>query len=60
MKLLRKGGYSREERELFQPVVFNDIIQLKRAVLEAMELLDTPLDDERALDHAQVVFAKDD
>ncbi|KAF2626976.1 G protein alpha subunit [Macroventuria anomochaeta] len=58
MKLIHEGGYSREERKLFKPVIFMNTIQSMRVILEAMEALDVPFDDQRALNHAQILLAK--
>jgi guanine nucleotide-binding protein subunit alpha len=58
MKLIHEGGYSREERKLFKPIIFNNTIQSMRVILEAMELLEIPFDDQRALNHAQVILAE--
>lgn len=55
MKLIHEGGYSREERKSFKPVIFNNTIQSMRAILEAMTSLNIAFDDQRALNHAQVI-----
>lgn len=60
MKLLHEGGYSHEERKLFRPIIFNNIVQSMCAILEAMGLLELSLDDQRALHHVQIFFAKDE
>jgi guanine nucleotide-binding protein G(i) subunit alpha len=48
MKLIHEGGYSRDERESFKEIIFSNTVQSMRVILEAMESLELPLDDQRA------------
>ncbi|TKA51663.1 Guanine nucleotide-binding protein subunit alpha, partial [Friedmanniomyces simplex] len=48
MKLIHEGGYSRDERESFREIIFSNTVQSMRVILEAMESLELPLDDQRA------------
>ena len=56
MKLIHEGGYSRDERESFKEIIFSNTVQSMRVILEAMESLELPLDDQRAEYHVQTVF----
>lgn len=56
MKLINEGGYSRDERESFKEIIFSNTVQSMRVILEAMESLELPLDDQRAEYHVQTVF----
>ncbi|KAK0917813.1 guanine nucleotide-binding protein subunit alpha, partial [Friedmanniomyces endolithicus] len=51
MKLIHEGGYSRDERESFREIIFSNTVQSMRVILEAMESLELPLDDQRAEYH---------
>ena len=46
MKLIHEGGYSRDERESFKEIIFSNTVQSMRVILEAMESLELPLDDQ--------------
>ncbi|KAI7111898.1 hypothetical protein KC324_g14463, partial [Hortaea werneckii] len=48
MKLIHEGGYSRDERESFREIIFSNTCQSMRVILEAMESLEIPLEDQRA------------
>jgi guanine nucleotide-binding protein G(i) subunit alpha len=56
MKLIHEGGYSRDERESFKEIIFSNTVQSMRVILEAMESLELPLDDQRAEYHVQTIF----
>ena len=56
MKLIYEGSYSRDERERFKEIIFTNILQSMRAILEAMESLEISLDDHRAEYHIQSIF----
>jgi len=56
MKLIHEGSYSRDERESFKEIIFSNTVQSMRVILEAMESLDLPLDDQRAVYHVQTIF----
>lgn len=56
MKLIHEGGYSRDERENFKEIIFSNTVQSMRVILEAMESLELPLDDQRAEYHVQTIF----
>lgn len=56
MKLIHEGGYSRDERESFKEIIFSNTVQSMRVILEAMESLELPLDDQRMEYHVQTIF----
>lgn len=56
MKLIHEGGYSRDERESFKEIIFSNTVQSMRVILEAMESLELPLDDQRCEYHVQTIF----
>lgn len=56
MKLIHEGGYSRDEREGFKEIIFSNTVQSMRVILEAMEQLEVPLEDQRAEYHIQTIF----
>lgn len=56
MKLIHEGGYSRDERESFKEIIFSNTVQSMRVILEAMESLELPLEDQRAEYHVQTIF----
>jgi len=56
MKLIHEGGYSRDERESFKEIIYSNTVQSMRVILEAMESLELPLDDQRAEYHVQTIF----
>ncbi|KAK0109643.1 guanine nucleotide-binding protein subunit alpha [Cadophora gregata] len=56
MKLIHEGGYSRDERESFKEIIFSNTVQSMRVILEAMEQLELPLDDQRTEYHVQTIF----
>ncbi|KAI9469641.1 MAG: G protein alpha subunit [Benjaminiella poitrasii] len=45
MKLIHDGGFTKEERETYKEVIFNNAIQSAHALLEAMQALDIPLEN---------------
>lgn len=56
MKLIHEGSYSPEERESFKEIIYSNTVQSMRVILEAMESLELPLDDQRTEYHVQTVF----
>lgn len=56
MKLIHEGSYSRDERESFKEIIYSNTVQSMRVILEAMESLELPLEDQRTEYHAQTVF----
>jgi len=56
MKLIHEGGYTRDERESFKEIIFSNTVQSMRVILEAMESLELPLDDNRGEYHVQTIF----
>lgn len=56
MKLIHEGGYSRDERESFKEIIFSNTVQSMRVILEAMESLELPLEDQRMEYHVQTIF----
>lgn len=56
MKLIHDGGYSRDERESFKEIIFSNTVQSMRAILEAMEALELPLEDPNSEYHVQTIF----
>ena len=51
-----EGSFSRQERENFKELIFSNVVPSTRVVLEAMETLEIPLDDERLKYHVQTNF----
>jgi guanine nucleotide-binding protein G(i) subunit alpha len=45
MTLIHGGGYSKDQKEAFKEIIFSNVVQSMRVVLEAMEKLKIPLDD---------------
>lgn len=45
MKLIHDGGFTPEEKEAYKEVIFSNSVQSIHVLLEAMEILDIPLDD---------------
>ena len=56
MKLIHEGSYSRDEKDSFKEIIFSNTVQSMRVILEAMENLELPLDDQRAEYHVQTIF----
>lgn len=56
MKLIHEGGYSRDERESFKEIIYSNTVQSMRVILEAMESLELPLDNQQAEYHVQTIF----
>ncbi|RKO95041.1 G-alpha-domain-containing protein, partial [Caulochytrium protostelioides] len=44
MKLINDTGYSEEEREAFREIVFSNIVQIMRIILEAMGVMGIALE----------------
>ncbi|KAJ1981650.1 guanine nucleotide-binding protein subunit alpha [Dimargaris cristalligena] len=57
MKLIHDGGYSREERESFKEIIFSNIIQSMRVIIEAMENMQIPLASPENRKHSEVVLS---
>ncbi len=45
MRLIHTAGFSSTERETYRSIVFTNIMESMRLVLEAMEYFKIPLDD---------------
>jgi len=43
MKLIHHGGYNDQERDSYKEIIYSNTIQSMRAILEAMPILDIPL-----------------
>ncbi|KAJ1957485.1 guanine nucleotide-binding protein subunit alpha [Dispira parvispora] len=56
MKLINDGGYSTEERESFKEIIFSNIVQSMRVILEAMENMRIDLSNSANQQHASVIF----
>ena len=56
MKLIHEGSYSRDEKDSFKEIIFSNTVQSMRVILEAMESLELPLDDQRSEYHVQTIF----
>ncbi|KAL9603989.1 MAG: hypothetical protein Q9219_000751 [cf. Caloplaca sp. 3 TL-2023] len=56
MKLIHEGSYSRDERESFKEIIYSNTVQSMRVILEAMESLELPLDDQRTEYYVQTIF----
>ncbi|KAI1356966.1 G-alpha-domain-containing protein [Xylaria sp. FL0043] len=56
MKLVLEGTYTQEEKLSFREIIWSNIIMSIRVVLDAMEDLHIPLDDERMEYHVQTIF----
>ena len=56
MKLIHEGSYSRDERDSFKEIIYSNTVQSMRVILEAMESLELPLEDQRAEYHVQTIF----
>ena len=54
-KLWIEGGWTKAERESFSTIIYSNICQGFRAVLEAMETLKIPLEAQRNEYHAQTI-----
>jgi hypothetical protein len=55
-KLVFEGGYSRDERESFKEIIFSNTVQSMRVILEAMDWLELPVDDQRTQYHVQTII----
>lgn len=55
-KLLFEGTYSQDERNMFKEIIFSNTVLTMRVILEAMEWLGIPLEDQRAEYHVQTIF----
>ncbi|KAJ1928496.1 guanine nucleotide-binding protein subunit alpha [Tieghemiomyces parasiticus] len=56
MKLIHDGGYSREERSSFKEIIFSNIVQSMRVIIEAMENMQIPLANPANGQHVSVVL----
>lgn len=56
MKLIHEGGYSHDERESFKEIIFSNTVQSMRVILEAMDSLELPLEEQNAEYHVQTIF----
>jgi guanine nucleotide-binding protein subunit alpha len=60
MELHVGGGFACGEVDTFPEIIWSNIVQNIRAILEAMEDLKIPLEDQMRLDHAQTIFMQPD
>jgi guanine nucleotide-binding protein subunit alpha len=60
MELHVGGGFACGEVDTFPEIIWSNIVQNIRAILEAMEDLKIPLEDQMRLDHAQTIFLQPD
>lgn len=56
MKLIHEGGYSRDERESFKEIIYSNTVQSMRVILEAMDSLELPLENNGNEYHVQTIF----
>jgi guanine nucleotide-binding protein G(i) subunit alpha len=56
MKLIHEGSYSKDEKDSFKEIIFSNTVQSMRVILEAMDTLELPLEDQRNEYHVQTIF----
>lgn len=56
MRLLHTSGFSTDEREQYRQIVFSNMVTSMRTMLEAMELLDIPLDRDENDGHIDLLI----
>lgn len=56
MRLIHKGGYSRDEREAYKEVIFGNVIVSMRIILQTIEALELPLRDQAMEYHVHTIF----
>lgn len=56
MKLLHDNGYSEEEKLAYRDIIYVNIVQSMRTILEAMEKREIPLGDTNNELHKQVIM----
>lgn len=56
MQLIHGAGYSQQERESFREIVFSNVSQSMKTMLEAMEVLKIPLGNPENKKYAQVIL----
>jgi guanine nucleotide-binding protein subunit alpha len=55
MKLIHDNGYNNDERESFKEIIFSNVIQSMRVLLEAMKILKIDLGDASNQKHVEVI-----
>ena len=55
-KIALEGSYNLDERICFKDIIFSNIVQSMRVILEAMETFELPLDFEKNEYHVQTIF----
>ncbi|KAK9763934.1 guanine nucleotide-binding protein subunit alpha [Basidiobolus ranarum] len=56
MKLIHEGGYSIDEKEAFREVIFSNAAQSMRVILEAMDIMEIPLANEKNAMHVHTIM----
>ncbi|KAL9117504.1 MAG: hypothetical protein Q9187_005958 [Circinaria calcarea] len=56
LQLLLRGGYTLAELGVFKKIIFSYMIQSMRVLLEEMEGLEMPLDDQKNVDHVSTIL----
>lgn len=55
MKLIHEGSYTTAERESYKEIIFSNTIQSMRVILDAMQLMQIPFDDQSLLLSGQMI-----
>ena len=55
MTLIHGGGYNKDQKEAFKEIIFSNVVQSMRVVLEAMEKLKIPLGDPENKPHQTLI-----
>ncbi|ORX84063.1 guanine nucleotide binding protein, alpha subunit [Basidiobolus meristosporus CBS 931.73] len=56
MKLIHEGSYSVDEREAYREVIFSNAAQSMRVILEAMEIMEISLENEKYSTHVDIIM----
>jgi len=56
MQLIHGSGYSQQERESYKEIIFSNVAQSMKVILEAMEVLNIPLANEDNKKHQAVIL----
>ncbi|PWN46267.1 putative guanine nucleotide-binding protein alpha-1 subunit [Ceraceosorus guamensis] len=57
MKLINHGSYSRDERDAYKEIIFSNLLQSMRVILDAMENLDIPLAEGNNAKRAEIILS---
>ncbi|KAI8370016.1 guanine nucleotide-binding protein subunit alpha [Blakeslea trispora] len=57
MKLIHEGDYSIEEKEMYKKIVYSNIIQSMRVILDAMQKMNVQFEDEEAEQYRDCINA---